>query len=226
MKHFRWITIVLLSAVVVSCANVPPARRVVDPGPASVHLVVGPGTADAVAKVLTAKTGTEWGVASWTESGKPVVVTVGASTRQARSAHDRMCRSGGGWTGALLFELTSTGAKKHRTCEGITPPPAPPAPPAPSTVRQTGAASHYDDRGTLAWSEYPGTGFRSPIGCAHRTLPKGTRVTVSYHGRTTVCVVDDRGPYVSGRVIDLQPAQFDDLAPLSAGVLYGVDLSW
>lgn len=93
-------------------------------------------------------------------------------------------------------------------------------------VRETGAASTYEDRTTLAWSEYPGVGFRSSIGCAHKTLPKRTVVTVRYRGKTTTCVVDDRGPYVGGRIIDLQAKQFAELAPLSAGVIYGVELSW
>lgn len=39
--------------------------------------------------------------------------------------------------------------------------------------------------------------------CAHKTLPFGTRVAVTYKGRTVVCRVNDRGPYVRGRSIDL-----------------------
>lgn len=215
-----------VAVLLAGCAATHPIRRVTDPGPYSVHLAVQPGTADAAAQILTNKTGVEWGVAIWTAGDKPVVVTTHATTSQARATHDTLCNSGGGWTAALLFELASTGGRAYRTCEGVTRPPAPPAPPAPSTVRQTGAASFYSERDTLAWSEYPGTGFRSRIGCAHLTLPKGTSVTVSYRGRTTECVVDDRGPYVSGRIIDLQPSQFDDLAPLSSGVISGVELSW
>ena len=34
------------------------------------------------------------------------------------------------------------------------------------------------------------------------------------------------GSDASGRVIDLQAKQFAELAPLSAGVIYGVELSW
>jgi rare lipoprotein A (peptidoglycan hydrolase) len=40
---------------------------------------------------------------------------------------------------------------------------------------------------------------------AHRTLPFGTRIEFSYHGRTCVAVVMDRGPYSSGRTFDLGP---------------------
>jgi rare lipoprotein A len=41
---------------------------------------------------------------------------------------------------------------------------------------------------------------------AHRTLPFGTRVEVTNleNGRSIVVRINDRGPYVKGRVIDLQ----------------------
>ena len=43
---------------------------------------------------------------------------------------------------------------------------------------------------------------------AHRTLPFGThvRVTNKRNGRSVVVRINDRGPFVRGRVIDLTPA--------------------
>jgi rare lipoprotein A len=43
---------------------------------------------------------------------------------------------------------------------------------------------------------------------AHRTLPFGTkvRVTNKSNGRSVVVTVNDRGPFVRGRVIDVTPA--------------------
>jgi len=43
---------------------------------------------------------------------------------------------------------------------------------------------------------------------AHRTLPFGTkvRVTNKSNGRSVVVTINDRGPFVAGRVIDLTPA--------------------
>ncbi len=40
---------------------------------------------------------------------------------------------------------------------------------------------------------------------AHKTLPLGTRVKVTNlaNGRTIVVVINDRGPYIEGRIIDL-----------------------
>ncbi len=43
---------------------------------------------------------------------------------------------------------------------------------------------------------------------AHRTLPFGTkvRVTNKKNGRSVVVTINDRGPFIKGRIIDLTPA--------------------
>jgi rare lipoprotein A len=48
----------------------------------------------------------------------------------------------------------------------------------------------------------------SAMNAAHRTLPFGTmvRVTNDRNGRSVVVRINDRGPFVAGRVIDLTPA--------------------
>jgi rare lipoprotein A len=38
---------------------------------------------------------------------------------------------------------------------------------------------------------------------AHRTLPFGTRLRVTHDGRSVVVTINDRGPFVRGRVLDL-----------------------
>jgi rare lipoprotein A len=60
---------------------------------------------------------------------------------------------------------------------------------------------------------------------AHRSLPFGTMVTVTNHsnGRSVVVRINDRGPFVRGRVIDLSPAAahalgVGGLAPVSLSV--------
>ena len=58
-------------------------------------------------------------------------------------------------------------------------------------------ASWYYDAGNTA------CGFHATYGVANKTLPCGTKVTLSYGGRTVVATVDDRGPYVYGRTFDL-----------------------
>jgi rare lipoprotein A len=48
----------------------------------------------------------------------------------------------------------------------------------------------------------------SRLTAAHRSLPFGTmvRVTNQANGRSVTVRINDRGPFVSGRVIDLTPA--------------------
>jgi len=60
---------------------------------------------------------------------------------------------------------------------------------------------------------------------AHRTLPFGSIVTVvnNRNGRSVTVRINDRGPFVHGRLIDLSPAAarvlgFNGLAPVSLSV--------
>ncbi len=39
--------------------------------------------------------------------------------------------------------------------------------------------------------------------CAHRTLPFGTWLRVNFRGRSVIVRVNDRGPYIKGRILDL-----------------------
>ena len=77
---------------------------------------------------------------------------------------------------------------------------------------QTGVASWYQRSGMVA---------------AHKTLPFGTRVHVTNlaNGQTVTVVINDRGPYIGGRVIDLSDDAFARLAPLGAGTI-NVRLAW
>ena len=57
---------------------------------------------------------------------------------------------------------------------------------------------------------------------AHRTLPFGTRVAVTHarNGRSVTVRINDRGPFIRGRIIDLTPAAaralgFSGLAPVT-----------
>jgi len=61
---------------------------------------------------------------------------------------------------------------------------------------------------------------------AHRSLPFGTmvRVTNRHNNRSVVVRINDRGPFLSGRVIDLTPAGaraigMSGLAPVSLAVV-------
>jgi len=85
---------------------------------------------------------------------------------------------------------------------------------------QSGIASIYAYNG-----EKTANGERAHSGgltAAHKTLPFGTRVRVTNkrNGRSVVVRINDRGPFVRGRVIDLTPAGaralgFSGLAPVT-----------
>jgi rare lipoprotein A len=67
----------------------------------------------------------------------------------------------------------------------------------------TGKASYYSLSGnrTASGARY----HAGAMTAAHRTLPFGTSVKVTNleNGRSAVVVVNDRGPFVAGRVIDV-----------------------
>ncbi len=55
---------------------------------------------------------------------------------------------------------------------------------------------------------------------AHKTLPFGTDLVVSYGGRTVRVTVNDRGPYVGGRELDLSMGAAEHLGLKRVGVDY------
>jgi rare lipoprotein A len=66
-----------------------------------------------------------------------------------------------------------------------------------------GVASFYDDDGSLTAN---GETFHpNELTAAHRTLPFGTRLRVTNvaNGRSVVVRINDRGPFVAGRVVDV-----------------------
>lgn len=69
---------------------------------------------------------------------------------------------------------------------------------------QTGIASLYTDRRTASGERFQS----SAMAAAHRTWPMGTKVRVTHlgTGRSAIVRINDRGPYIRGRIIDLTPA--------------------
>jgi len=76
-----------------------------------------------------------------------------------------------------------------------------------TALAESGAASVYSAEsgsGTASGQKLnPGA-----LTAAHRTLPFGTkvRVTNKKNGQSVVVTINDRGPFVRGRVIDVTPA--------------------
>ena len=54
--------------------------------------------------------------------------------------------------------------------------------------------------------------------CAHRSLPFGTKLRVTHGGRSVVVTVNDRGPFIHGRVLDLSTGAARAIGLTSAGV--------
>jgi rare lipoprotein A len=86
----------------------------------------------------------------------------------------------------------------------------------------SGIASVYSGGGTANGEVAAAGGLTA----AHRTLPFGTmvKVTNTGTGRSVVVRINDRGPFVRGRVIDLTPAGaralgMDGLAPVTLAVV-------
>lgn len=96
-----------------------------------------------------------------------------------------------------------------------------PPPPTTTTTTTTDPPPANQETGEASWYEAP-TGT-----CASLDITFGTVVTVTdlATGGSTNCTVDDRGPYVDGRIIDLSEQTFSQLAEPSAGVIE-VQVSW
>ena len=83
-----------------------------------------------------------------------------------------------------------------------------------SSNEQTGQASYY---------HHPEEGMTA----AHRTLPFGTVVTVTNlaNGQSVNVTINDRGPYIDGRIIDLNDTAFERIASYDSGVI-DVRITW
>jgi rare lipoprotein A len=162
------------------------------------------------------------GTAAWSLSLGPAPDTVndaaiappatsGAATpspsASADRPEDRADRSG---LRVALTPSPSTSAPK---------PPAQQPPAGGGTVISSGTcmASFYDTGQRTANGEWFNP---EAFTAAHRTLPFNTRVRVTNlaNGRSTVVRINDRGPYVAGRCLDLSRAAFRAIASLGAGV--------
>ncbi|MGY4304677.1 rare lipoprotein A [Bradyrhizobium sp. USDA 4369] len=54
--------------------------------------------------------------------------------------------------------------------------------------------------------------------CAHRSLPFGTKLRVTHGGNSVIVTVNDRGPFIRGRVLDLSTGAARAIGLTRAGV--------
>ena len=89
-----------------------------------------------------------------------------------------------------------------------------------ASIPEVGLASYYADKyhgKTTASGEVFDT---HELTAAHRTLPFGTRVKVTHleNNRSVIVRINDRGPFVEGRVIDVSRAAAEELQIIRAGL--------
>jgi rare lipoprotein A len=112
---------------------------------------------------------------------------------------------------SLDSHQASFGSNRHKTFVAKEHPPLT----TKGQVKETGDASYgfasFYENGSATAS---GERFNADeLTAAHRTLPFGTRVRVTNHsnGRSVVVRINDRGPFVHGRIIDVTPAAAHEL---------------
>ena len=96
----------------------------------------------------------------------------------------------------------------------------------PAANAQSGIASVYAyNGGRTANGEHVSS---RALTAAHKTLPFGTRVRVTNrrNGRSVIVRINDRGPFVRGRIIDVTPAGahalgFSGLTTVTLQVVHG-----
>ncbi|MGH9461241.1 MAG: septal ring lytic transglycosylase RlpA family protein [Vicinamibacteria bacterium] len=118
-----------------------------------------------------------------------------------------------------LLLCAMAGACAGRRPRPTAPPSAPAPPPAPGTI-QEGLASWYglDEAGRPTASGE--TMDPGAFTAAHLTFPFGTllRVTDGENGRSVMVVVNDRGPFVDNRILDLSYGAAKALDMVGRGV--------
>jgi len=142
--------------------------------------------------------------------------------------------------GVLVCAMVFGCAQPERAPEPTLPTPAPPTP-APPTPAPTGppppappssgdASMSTQQRGRISMYGNDFAGRRTASGepfdpsaltMAHRTLPFGTRVRVTNleNQRSVEVVVNDRGPFVPGRIADLSEAAARRIGMVGEGVV-------
>lgn len=91
---------------------------------------------------------------------------------------------------------------------------------AASPGTEVGNASYYSDRLNGFPTANGETYDASKLTAAHKKLPFGTMVTVTNlsNGKKVKVRINDRGPFVSGRIIDLSKAAARQLDMINAGI--------
>lgn len=81
---------------------------------------------------------------------------------------------------------------------------------------ECGTVSWYASNGTTASGEKMNNKKRT---AAHKRLPFGTRIKIidKKTGKSSIAVINDRGPFIKGRILDISKQVALDLGILSKG---------
>ncbi len=87
--------------------------------------------------------------------------------------------------------------------------------------RLTGVASHYGmNDGFHGKCMADGRIYnKNLMTAAHKSLPLGTKIRVTYLERSVELIITDRGPYKKGRIIDLSEAAARELGFIQRGIV-------
>mgnify|MGYP000019415415 CR=1 FL=1 len=89
-----------------------------------------------------------------------------------------------------------------------------------AAYKETGIASYYarkfQNRKTASGERFDNNSMTA----AHKTLPFGTEVIVKNlnNGRSVKVRINDRGPFIKGRIIDLTRVAFSTIASIDEGL--------
>jgi len=86
-----------------------------------------------------------------------------------------------------------------------------------ASAQTCGLASYYGNesgRRTASGHRFN----QNEMTAAHRTLPFGTKLTVTHHNKTVQVTINDRGPFIRKRIIDVSRAAAIHLGLAGAGV--------
>ena len=86
---------------------------------------------------------------------------------------------------------------------------------------ETGQASYYNQKYHGRKTASGERMDQNAKTAAHRTLPFGSRVKVTHAktGKSVIVRINDRGPFIRGRVIDLSKSAFKAIGDLDAGLV-------
>ena len=87
--------------------------------------------------------------------------------------------------------------------------------------KESGKASFYDMNFQSSETASGERFNQSEKTAAHKWLPFGTKVRVTnvINGQSVVVIINDRGPFAKGRIIDLSHSAFSSIGNTNSGVI-------